>query len=158
MTPSNPIGAYREARHEDIPALLQLMRLFYAEDNYPFSETGARRALAEFLENPAYGVLLVAVADDSISGYVAVAFGFSFEYGGRDAFIDEVFVECALRGRGIGEALLQRAIAICMDHGVQAVHLEVEPRKERTAQFYRRHGFRDHNRILMTRRINSGSS
>ncbi len=158
MTPSIPIGAYREARHEDIPALLQLMRLFYAEDNYPFSETGARRALAQFLENPAYGMVLVAVADDSIAGYVAVTFGFSFEYGGRDAFVDEVFVDSALRGRGIGENLLQRAIAVCKEQGVQAVHLEVEPRKERTAQFYRRHGFRDHNRILMTRRLSSGSS
>lgn len=48
MTPSNPFGAYREARNEDIPALLQLMRSYYAEDNYPFSETGARRALALF--------------------------------------------------------------------------------------------------------------
>ncbi|MCL4691629.1 MAG: GNAT family N-acetyltransferase [Candidatus Hydrogenedentes bacterium] len=158
MTPSNPFGAHREARNEDIPALLQLMRLFYAEDNYPFSETGASRALAEFLENPAYGVLLVAVVDDSIAGYVAVTFGFSFEYGGRDAFIDEIYVDAALRGRGYGEAQLQRAIAVCKSRGVQAVHLEVEPRKERTAQFYRRHGFSDHNRILMTRRLRSGPS
>ena len=39
-------------------------------------------------------------------GYVVVTLGFSLESGGRDGFIDELYIAPAARGRGIGAKVL----------------------------------------------------
>ncbi len=38
--------------------------------------------------------------DGTAAGYAALTFGFSLEVGGRDAFIDELFLIEAARGKG----------------------------------------------------------
>lgn len=35
-------------------------------------------------------------------GYVILTLGFSLEYGGRDAFIDEFYIQANYQGQGIG--------------------------------------------------------
>src|SRR6185503_5837541 len=49
----------------------------------------------------------------------------SWAYGGRSAFVDDLFVRPALRNRGVGRALVEQARAICEELGVRAMHLEV---------------------------------
>ena len=51
-----------------------------------------------YLGNPS--CLMIAV------GYLVLTLGYSLEYGGRDAFIDEVYIRSSYRGRGIGTAAL----------------------------------------------------
>jgi hypothetical protein len=47
------------------------------------------RALAE----QDLGQVWVLVRDHQPAGYMVITFGYSLEFGGRDAFIDELFVE-----------------------------------------------------------------
>jgi len=82
-----------------------------------------------------------------------VTFGYSLEYGGRDAFIDELWVHERVRGQGIGTRALHMAEAACREQGIQALHLEVERTNAVAQQVYRRAGFVDHDRYLLTKRL-----
>ena len=141
----------RPARESDVETLLGLQRIYYAEDGYPFVEPRAGASWTQLLTNAALGRVWVVVDADDIVGYVVLTLGFSLEFGGRDAFVDELFVSPAHRGRGYGAAALDAAEAGCADLGVNALHLEVERGKTRTQEFYRRRGFVDHDRYLMTK-------
>jgi GNAT superfamily N-acetyltransferase len=52
-------------------------------------------------------------------GYIVVTLGYSMEYGGRDAFVDDLFLAAAHRGRGLGTAALAQARAYCVAQGVR---------------------------------------
>jgi ribosomal protein S18 acetylase RimI-like enzyme len=72
------------------------------------------------------------------------------EYGGRDAFVDDLFIVAAHRGRGLGTAALAQARAYCVAQGVRAVHLEVARDNAPAQAVYRRAGFAGNDRQLLT--------
>ena len=57
------------------------------------------------------------------------------------------------RGSGVGRELLARLEERCRALGVRALHLEVDHENRRALEMYRRAGFVDHDRLLMTKRI-----
>ncbi|HSF16015.1 MAG TPA: GNAT family N-acetyltransferase [Vicinamibacteria bacterium] len=134
-------------------ALLSLVSRFYEEENYPFDEHQARRALLGLLEDPARGRVWIVTDRDRIVGYFILTLGWSLEYHGRDAFVDELYVLPEYRGRGLGKRAFAMMDDVCRELGVRALHLEVERDNERAQQLYRKMGFEDHERFLMTRRI-----
>ncbi len=87
--------------------------------------------------------------DDAVIGYLALTVGYSFEYHGRDAFIDELYLLPSHRGQGIGTCAVQFAIDACRNLGVHALHLEVERENTAAQRLYRRAGFRDFDRLLL---------
>lgn len=97
-------------------------------------------------------VWLICTAGTAI-GYMVLTLGFSLEYGGRDAFIDEIYIREPSRGQGIGTHALSFAEERCRALGVRALHLEVERANSGAYNVYRRVGFVDHDRYLMTKRI-----
>ncbi|HXH06498.1 MAG TPA: GNAT family N-acetyltransferase [Vicinamibacterales bacterium] len=146
--------SFRPAGPADLDALLPLVEAYYAEERYPFVREAARGALAGLLAEPAYGRVWVLEADDGgMVGYVVVTLGYSLEFHGRDAFIDELYILPALRGRGLGRDAVALAEHACRELGVRALHLEAERRKPRLHAWYRRLGFEDHDRRLMTKRL-----
>lgn len=138
------------AGSEDSPELLSLMRMFYREEGYPFNEERTRCALLALLSNPLFGAVWVFRMEGRAVGYLVVTFGYSLEFGGRDAFVDELFVEPAARGQGIGTRALEIAQEHCRRNGVAALHLEVEHENPKARALYERIGFKAHNRFLMT--------
>ena len=129
------------------------MRAYYAEDGYPFVEREAREAIMRLLEDPTLGRLWVATENEAVLGYLALTLGYSLEYRGRDAFIDELYIAPTYRGQGLGARAVDLAEATCRELGVRALHLEVEREKTAAQGLYRRSGFVDHNRYLMTKWI-----
>ena len=79
--------------------------------------------------------------------------GYSLEFHGRDAFIDELYVVPEYRGRGIGSNVMRIVEDACRELGVRAVHLEVERDNPAARALYLRFGFKEHDRLLMTRWI-----
>jgi ribosomal protein S18 acetylase RimI-like enzyme len=146
------MSRFREARGEDVDTLVSLMRAYYAEDGYPFHEAEARAALEKLVTDSALGRIWVAFDERKAAvGYVVMTLGYSLEYRGRDAFVDEVFIVPAERGRGLGGEALDLVEKACRLAGVRALHLEVEPEKDGAIELYRRLGFVDHERRLMTK-------
>ena len=143
----------RTAGPGEAPLVLGLMREFYAFEHLTFDETRARTALARLLADPSLGRVFLIVEENEVAGYVVLAFGYSLEFHGRDAFVDELFLRPAFRGRGLGRDVLAFVEQQCREQGVSALHLEVERKNTGAQAFYRRLGFEDHDRYLMTRRF-----
>lgn len=60
---------------------------------------------------------------------------------GVRAIIEDVVVDEAYRGRGLGEALVKRLVAIAREQGAPGVSLTSNPRREAANRLYLRLGF-----------------
>jgi len=89
----------------------------------------------------------------SLLGYAAVALGFSLEFGGRSAFLDELYVRPSSRGLGIGTLALHLLQEACRGLGARSLALEVGLGNAGATGLYRREGFSTIGRQLMTRRL-----
>jgi len=141
------------ATRADIDTLLVFMSEYYEFDHLVFDEAVARTALESLIRDNSLGrVWIIHYVDEAI-GYLALTLGYSLEYGGRDAFIDEVYIRSNYRGKGIGTAALAFAEEQCCTLGVRALHLEVERTNTNAYGVYRKVGFVDHERSMMTKVI-----
>lgn len=143
----------RRATPDDRPMLVTLMSEFYAESSVPIDPARAERTFAALLSDPARGAAWLVGADEQIAGYVVMTLGFSMEYGGLDAFVDDLFVRPAFRGRGLGRLALETVLDECRALDVRAVHLEVGAENDVARNLYARSGFRDTGRHLLTLRL-----
>ena len=145
--------SFRAAETSDADTLLAMMRELYAHDRAPFDEPSARAALSQLLAEESYGLAYLILLGGEVAGYLVLTFGFSLEFGGRDAFVDEIFVREEFRGRGAGTRALRFAEDVCRGRGVRALNLEVERANAGAQALYRRLGFGDRGYRLMTRRL-----
>ncbi|MEC4814985.1 MAG: GNAT family N-acetyltransferase [Scytonema sp. PMC 1069.18] len=135
----------------NIETLIELMSELYTHESLPFDEQIARSALQLILNNDSYGLIYLIHVNAEIVGYLVVTFGFSLEYRGRDAFLDELYIRQKYRGVGIGKQSLQFAEKICRQQGIQAIHLEVERENLNAQAVYQKAGFVSRDRFLLTK-------
>ena len=102
---------------------------------------------------PIWGGIWMIRDKNQYIGYIILTFGFSFEYQGRDAFIDEFFLIPEVRGKGIGKKILETVISKASSLGVKAIHLEAETDNEAGSRLYKSLDFKGNNRALLTRRL-----
>ncbi len=148
-------AVFRFAGDGDIETLLGMMRELYQQDGLAFDESAARRALQGIIHKPDWGCVFLICDGEEIAGYAALTFSYSLEFHGRDAFLDELYLREEYRGKGIGAYTLEFLSAVCAESGVRALHLEVERHNTNAQRVYRKAGFEDHDRYLMTKRINT---
>lgn len=142
---------FATASNKDLDILLDFMEKLYAIDNDPFDKGEAKKAVTRFIKDNSLGYLWLIRLDDKPVGYAALTLGYSFEYKGRDAFIDEFFILEEFRNQGIGTRTMEFVVQKAKELGVNALHLEVEKHNEAGISLYRKFKFKDHQRILMTR-------
>ena len=147
----NPTFTQADSSHADL--LVGLMREFYACEHLPFDEQVARQGLQQLLMQPSYGAAFLINVEAQVSGYLVLTFGFSLEFHGRDALLDEIYVREGFRGRGVGRASLQFVEEVCRREGVKVIHLVVEKGNERAQAVYREAGYRAQERFLLTKWI-----
>ena len=104
-----------------------------------------------FVTDRSLGKAWVICDGEQVIGYVVLTLGFSFEYGGRDAFLDELYLDEKYRGRGIGRQAMEFVEAQAREMGVNAVHLEATHGNHPAIELYRRAGYVAHARVLMTK-------
>ena len=143
----------KPARDEDAERLLGFVRAYYEFDRLPFNHPEAAATLHRLIEDRSLGRAWVIEADAEPVGYVILTLGYSLEYGGRDAFVDELYLDASSRGRGIGRRVLALVEQEARSLGVRALHLEVERGNHAAQAFYRSAGYEDHDRYLMTKGI-----
>ena len=148
-------AALRAARLEDVPQLVELMREFYAESQYTLDGERAEAVFTQLLSDDRLGRAWLVEQDRSTVGYIVVTFVFSMEYGGLTAVIDDLFIQPAARHQGLGRTALAQVIERCRLQGVRALHLETEPANGAAMRLYRRAGFKENGRQLMTLRLDA---
>lgn len=85
------------------------------------------------------GALLAAVAGERIVGVLMLAWYDAPS--GRKAWIEDVVVDAAARGRGIGEALVREALALARREGVARMMLTSNATRRAAHRLYERMGF-----------------
>jgi len=144
---------FEPARLEHAGLFLSMMRSLEGADpgTTPFDEDRRRVIFSEFVKDDTFGRAWLIVAGEKPAGYVVLTVSFSFEYRGRDAYVDELYVESEFRGRGIGRQAMEFVEAAARGLRVNAVHLEVSKDNDAALELYRRAGYMDHGRYLMTK-------
>ena len=142
------------ARAADLESIFKLMQHMQLDEPWsePFDESVVRSNLGELLQNPVFGLIYFVSDANRPIAYLVICFDYSLEYRGKGAWVDELFVEPDHRQRRIGAYFLDLAESASHEHGAQFLHLEVS-HGNRAIELYRRRGFVDHNRYLMTKRL-----
>jgi GNAT superfamily N-acetyltransferase len=145
---------FQPAAPENLAELLSMMKELQQDDPWscPFDESVIAEVTEQLLRDPALGRLWFIAADGANIGYIVMAFDYSLEYRGRGAWVDEFFVRRAHRGQGIGAHALELFAQQAKKLGVAVVHLEVNHGNP-ALELYRRLGYEDHQRYLMTKWI-----
>ena len=147
----------RPAAKKDLETLVEMMAEFYAESATPFDAAEAGRAFAALLDDDRFGRVFVLEREGESAGYAVMTVGFSMEYGGRDGFLDDLFVREGHRGAGLGRTALEAVMMEARDRGVLALHLEVARDNTAAKELYRKFGFRETDRQLLTVRLRKES-
>ena len=137
----------------DISTITQMMQDFYAIDNYPMNVEVTKNLFHEFISNEHLGKSWLIYSENEIVGYIILTFIFSFEYGGKIAFVDELFIKETARGKGIGKEAIQFIQKEVPKLSLKLLYLEVEPHNENAQKLYLAHDFVIHNRKLMKYKV-----
>lgn len=141
--------AFKPFEAVDAPAVIAMMEQFYAIDGYPIDAAVSKGLFMEFTENESLGKGWTIFADGMPVGYVILTFVFSFEYAGRIAFLDELFISESMRGKGLAKEALEFIKAQTELLSVKIIYLEIEPHNENARKLYLSKGFTNHKRGLM---------
>lgn len=126
---------------DEAERLADLMARFAAERGLAGRDEARAAAVIPLLDGSPYGAAYLFGPPRAPTGYLVVTFGWSLELGGMEAWIDEIYVRSAVRGRGLAtEALFALARAL-RDAGVAAIHLEVDRNDPAAQKLYRKCGF-----------------
>ncbi|MBP4140710.1 GNAT family N-acetyltransferase [Flavobacterium sp. P4023] len=137
----------------DIETIVLLMQDFYAIDNYPIDLKVSKSLFKEFIANENLGKGWLILNEDEIVGYVILTFIFSFEYQGKIAFLDELYLTKQARGKGIGSQTVSFVKDKSKELGLKLIYLEIENHNQNAQKLYIANGFELHNRKLMAHKI-----
>ncbi len=136
------VATIRQAREHDIPALCELLSVLFAQEaEFTPEREAQRRGLARIVGHPDVGVILVAREGGAIVGMTNLLYTVSTALGTRVALLEDMVVAPHARGRGVGSALLARAIAVAREQGCGRITLLTDGVNEAAQRFYARHGF-----------------
>jgi diamine N-acetyltransferase len=134
----------------DLPLLEGFVRAFYLEDGHTFREDRQQTALAALVASEPLCRTWLIRLDARPVGYVVLALTFSVEAGGLEACVDEFYLLPDVRNQGLGSGALALVEAEARDLAVRRIFLEVQ-RGNRVIGLYRRAGYVDHDRYLMSK-------
>lgn len=142
------------AKPENLDQILRLVEAFHTEADITLSDEDRRAGLLPLLQGIPHGAIYLIGPARAPVGYVVITFGWSVEFGGMDAFVDELFIRPAVRGRGMGSDVMLALPRALSEAGVRAFHLEVDRDDEKAQRLYQRAGFSARERyMLMTRKL-----
>ena len=140
---------FRTLELPDVPIITQMMQDFYAIDNYPIDVEITKKLFETFINDQNLGKSFLIYNHSEIVGYIILTFVFSFEYKGRIAFLDELYVNENFRGMGIGNQAIQFIKDEMSRSNLKLIYLEVENHNKIAQNLYLEHGFAVHHRKLM---------
>ncbi len=146
----------RPATLADLADVLPRTRALNDHEGIAVSDADLETALRRLVGDPSLGGVWLVVRDAegaaTTVGYAIVTFGYDLEFAGRDAWLTEMWIDEAARGRGAARATLALLDAQLPKLGVRALHLQVRPENP-ALRLYERAGFSRSPRLIMTRRL-----
>jgi ribosomal protein S18 acetylase RimI-like enzyme len=112
---------------DEAERLVALVRRFHGESGHAVG--------------PAQADAVAALCGDPDAGYALAYYRHSIDHGGRVAFLDDLWLEPAIRGRGWGKRLLAAACDGLSAGGARTVLLEADPGDAAATGLYASSGF-----------------
>jgi diamine N-acetyltransferase len=144
---------FRMAGESDAGILLRFMREYYAFDGHGFEEQKAHVALMALLRDANLGRAWLILDGSGAVGYVVLCFGYSLEWLGRDAFVDEFYLLEEYRRRGWGRKTMEFVEEAARATGVRTLHLEVVRENTAAVRVYKKVGFVEHDSTFLSKWI-----
>jgi ribosomal protein S18 acetylase RimI-like enzyme len=141
----------RSATLDDLAQLLPRTRALNAHEGIEISDELLEQALRRLLGDATLGAAWL-VEDDVAIGYAITTYGYDLEFGGRDAYLTELWIDEERRGSGAATAVLEQLPHELRTRDVRALHLQVRPDNP-ARRLYERSGFVASPRLVMTRRL-----
>lgn len=121
---------YRKMTIEDIPVIVEI-------EQEAFATPWTQEIFEHEMAGNDYAHYIVAVADDEVIGHFGMWVVLD------ECHITNVAVRKHMRGHGIGEALMRKAIELCKANEVRLMTLEVRVSNHTAQNLYRKLGFQD---------------
>ena len=141
------------ATTDDLPKLLPLVAAFHDHQGFDTTADHQRDAIAPLVDGSPHGAVWLIGPRRAPVGYVAVSFGWSVEFGGLDAMVDELFIRSAVRKRGMGGEALDGLAKALKEGGIRALHLEARKDDESLQKFYARARFKARDSYVLMSRV-----
>ena len=137
--------------------LLSYVRAYHEFEEIELSDDRREAGVTKLLSENPFGRIWMILRSGEVIGYIALCWGYSIEEGGRDAFLDEFYIDEQYRGQGFGRQALEAVQAEAVKFDVQALHLEVARTNERARRLYESTGFVARERyVIMTNELGIG--
>jgi GNAT superfamily N-acetyltransferase len=140
---------FKSLEISDIEIIVSMMEDFYSIDNYPIDIATSKTLFKTFLTDENLGKAWLIFSEDKIVGYAILTFVFSFEYKGKIAFLDELYLIESARGIGIGRKAIQFIKDEVHKLKLKIIYLEIEQHNLSAQKLYIANDFETHNRNLM---------
>lgn len=133
---------YQDFQKADEALFLNMEEAFNATDAmlHPTSLEKRRCTFAAAVSEDPTVRGIFCFSDGVPAGYAVLSRGFSTDFGGYVLWVEEIFVDAAFRGQGIGRAFLEW-ITKTAAKDCALVRLEVAPENPRAAKLYEAMGF-----------------
>jgi len=131
----------RPATHDDLDALMPLLRGYCDFYEASPSDVGLREVARTFIDLPDdEGYLLVAEDEGAVVGFALCQWKWSSLNGGRIVVLEDLFVAGPARGRGHADALIAAAAEIAREHGAPVMSWVTGQGNRRAQAVYNRAG------------------
>jgi GNAT superfamily N-acetyltransferase len=132
----------RPASTADLPALVRLLEaLFSIEADFTPDRERQRLGLALMLSDPRRRAVLVAERTGAVIGMVTGQLVVSTAEGGLSVLVEDMVVDAAARGRGVGRTLLRAMESWATKRGATRLQLLADRENVPAIAFYGREGW-----------------
>lgn len=137
------------ATNEHFNLILPLVSAYHEFEGLDTTDAARESSVQTLLSNRALGGIWLVYSSGEPAGYIALCVGYSIEFGGHDAFVDEFFIRPEFRGKGLGTEALELIKAEATNIGIKALHLEVAKKNAKAKRLYSRSQFQAREKYVL---------
>lgn len=134
----------RVARASDLPDVLALYAQPEIDDGDVLPLEEATRIFFGFDNYPDYTLYVAELEGKVVGSFALLIMDNLGHLGAPSGIVEDVVVDPALQGRGIGQAMMRFAVARCRDKRCYKLMLSSNAKRERAHAFYEQLGFERH--------------
>ncbi len=149
---NKPVARIRHAQLKDIDSLVALLEeLFSIEEDFAFDAERQQKGLQLMLESP-LSCVLAAETNNGVIGMCTGQLTISTAEGSASLLVEDVIVNKAWRGQGVGRQLLDRLSRWGCDQGATRMQLLADRTNKSGLDFYTRSGWQQTQLICLRKR------
>ncbi len=137
------------ATQDNLDELLPIICAYHKFEGIDLTEKEREKSVKKLISDRSLGGIWLISVDVEIVGYIALCTGYSIEFAGLDAFVDEFYIHPKSRGKGIGTKTLELVKVEAKKMGVQAIHLEVAHTNIKAKNLYSKVGFTTREKYVL---------